>query len=709
MKLHFLTSLLLVTVFAGAEGTKPLPVPENFDRNAFLFGKAIDGKIYHSPRPSARFCEDLLANGTTEDIALVEKIIPAVLKAQITDPESPYYGAFKWELEMEAVEDLNAVQFLLFSLIPILLQHEEKLSDSLVADVRESIRMGLFNIAQVDVNFEYTNIVSKDITNTILGGELLDDPVIARRGYGKLERWMEFTDRSGGAYEFNSLPYTAVTLDVLHVLQTHTRSESARVNAKLLLARFALSAGLHIHTPTGRWAGPHSRAYHGSVTGNSGGYRIDRQELDSYKRWLETGALPSWLGTLTQDEVLPDWILETTGIDRGVGQSTYKTKDYAFGVATRDAANQAIRYIAWQSNVFTLHYTRPQMELPGSLYTRYILDDHWLGDFSPGEGRGAYGLIPDDGHFQGVQDRERAIALYCPTGLGGIEYHSSAKAVVALPRWNHRADEVWIGDKKVQKLPATIEPRSTVVIASGDVLLAVKPLKLTQLSENAPMRVKLMDDETLVLEMYNYDGPRKIFWELAHPSAFFKGHPRCGFYAEVASRNAYPSGADFARKVDQGTLTDLADPPATFDGTNDRKWQVEYRRDGRQLGIEVDLYDWFQPSKRWTQEGELGWPMLQSARALQSRSGKIEIDGVKLTTKSGEPAWLYVSPDRETIAAAYHGPDLSSLELDLPEGGVRIERLKKGLVVWQKEGVTVDTIGMVGNPEIRGNQLTDTN
>ncbi len=704
-RFHFLAPIFLITAIAAQTSKSPLPIPDNFDFEAYLFGKEIEGKIYHSPRPSARFCEDLLANGTAEDIALVEKIIPAVLTAQIADPDSPYYGAFKWELEMEAVEDLNAVEFLLFSLIPIILQHEDKLSDSLVADIRESIRMGLFNIASVDVNFEYTNIVSKDITNTILGGELLNDPEMAQRGYDKLERWMEFTDRSGGAYEFNSLPYTAVTLDVLHVLQTHTRNESARVNAKILLARFALSAGLHIHTPTGRWAGPHSRAYHGSVTGNSGGYRIDRQELESYNRWLATSALPNWLGALVEDETLPDWILETTDIDRGIGQSTYKTDQYALGVATRDASNQAIRYIAWQSNVFTLHYTRPQERLPGSLYTRYILDDHWLGDFSPGEGRGAYGLIPDDGHFQGVQDRERAIALYCPTGLGGIEYHSSAKAVVALPRWKSGLDEIWIGEKRVEQLPAPVEPGETVAIASGDALIAIKPLKLTQLSEDAPMRIKLMEDNTLVMEMYNYQGPRKIFWELAHPSAFFKGQPQCGFYAEIADRESYENGAAFARKVDQGTLIDIADPRATFNGENSRKWKVEYERDDRKLGIEVDLYDWFHPAKRWTHEGELGWPMLQSSRTLQSRSGRIEIDGVRLTTISGEAAWLYVSPNQEVVAAAYHGPTPSPLNLDLPNGSVRMERLAKGIVVWQKEGVSVDAIDLTGTPEIMGNVL----
>lgn len=685
----------------------PLPLPEDFDYEAYLIGKEVDGKVYHSPRRSVRLCEDLLRNGTEEDIANVEKIIPGILKAQITDPESPYYGAFKWELEMEAVEDLNAVQFLLFSLVPILIQYEEILPEGTAARIRESIRIGLINIANIDVNFEYTNIVLKDITNTILGGELLQDEQVAQRGYEKLEGWMAFTDQSGALFEYNSLPYTAVALDVLNRLQTLTCNERVRTQARILLSRIGLSAGLHIHGPTGRWAGPHSRAYHGSVTGEYGGYRLERLEKDSYDMWVETGQIPAWLGVLTREEELPDEVIETSGIHRGVGQSTYKAKNYALGVASRNASNQNIRYIAWQSNVFTLHYTRPGEEIPGSLYTRYILDDHWLGDFSPGEGRGSYGLLPDYGHFQGVQDKERAIGLYCQTGLGGIEYHSSAKAVVALPRWNDKKDAVWTGSTRVRQLPAKVPLGETVVVESGEIMIAIKPLTLTNLGQGEQIRLRVMEDDTLVLEMDNYRGSRKIFWELAWPGTFYQGQPQCGFYSEVADRSSYADGAAFAKVVDSGTVSDFADPKATYTGKESRIWHVEYERDGRKLGLEVDLYDWFRSAKRWNQNGDLGWPMLKSLRADQSKTGRIEVDGVTLETRKGQAAWLYVSPSGETVAAAYHGPEPSAFDLQLREGSVHLDSLEMGLVVWEKRGVSLETIGLKGEPRIMGNSIRE--
>ncbi|MBC9868086.1 MAG: hypothetical protein F7O42_09465 [Opitutae bacterium] len=711
MKYLQLRAIILAQILFGFSimqaARDPLPLPGDFDYEAYLIGKEVDGKVYHSPRRSARFCEDLLRNGTEEDIANVGKIIPGVLKAQITDPESPYFGAFKWELEMEAVEDLNAVQFLLFSLVPMLIQYEEILPEETAALMRESIRIGLINIANIDVNFEYTNIVLKDITNTILGGELLGEEQMAQRGYDKLEGWIAFTDESGTVFEYNSLPYTAVALDVLNRLQTLTNNEKVRTQARILLSRIGLSAGLHIHGPTGRWAGPHSRAYHGSVTGEYGGYRLERLEKDSYDMWVETGQIPAWLGLLTREEVLPDEVIETSGVHRGVGQSTYKTNHYAFGVASRNASNQNIRYIAWQSNVFTLHYTRPGETIPGSLYTRYILDDHWLGDFSPGEGRGSSGLIPDYGHFQGVQDKDRAIGLYCQTGLGGIEYHSSAKAVVALPRWNGNKDAVWIGSNRVGQLPAPVPLGTTVVLESGDIMMAIKPLTLTKLGQGEQIRLRVMEDDTLVLEMDNYRGPRKIFWELAWPGAFYQGQPQCGFYSEVANRSAYADGAEFAKVVESGTVRDMADPKATYTGKESRIWQVEYERNGRKLGLQVDLYDWFRPARRWNGNGELGWPMLKSSRAEQSKKGRIEVDGVTLKTRKGQTAWLYVSPSGETVAAAYHGSEPSAFDLQLEEGSVQLDSLKMGLVVWEKRGVSLETIGLKGEPRVVGNSIRE--
>ncbi|MFY0654952.1 MAG: hypothetical protein JXQ96_23175 [Cyclobacteriaceae bacterium] len=682
----------------------PLPLPESFDYEMYMVGKQVGGETFHGPRASARLCEKLLVNGTPEDLANVEKIIPGILYGQELDSTSPHYGGFRWEIEMEAVEDLNAVQFLLHSLIPIVIEHADKLKPETVEQLKESIRLGLLNISNVDVGLKYTNIVLKDVNNTCLGGELLGEEEIAQRGYNKFQRWMDFTNQSGGAYEYNSTPYTAVAIDVLHRLHKYVAHPPTKLKAKLMMSRIALGAALHMHEPTGRWAGPHGRAYHGSVVGKGGSYLLKEKEMESFQTWIDDGKVPSWLQGLMTADVTNDQIVETVGKKDGLATSTYKGKTYSFGVASRNLSNQANRYIAWQSNVFAIHYQRPDNPQAGSIYTRYLLNDHWLGYFSAGIGRGTSGLLPDEGNFQGVQDGNRAIGLYVPQSMGALDHYSSAKAIVAVARWDSAKDKVWVMDKEVASFPKIVEPESVVVIESGSILLAIKPFTISRLGKNDQVVLNTMEDGTLVLELYNYKGPAKTFWELAWPGEFYQGQPQNGFYSEVVERGDYESTGAFVKAVARGEVVDLADPRKTYSGEEERKWKVEYSRDGKTLGMEVDLFDWHKPVKRWNQNGEIDWPMLQSKYAIESASGLLNIGSVKLTCGK-EPAMLYVSPDEQTIVASYMGKSAAPFKLVYPIGELQIEEIQSGIIIWDKGKVTIESIGLVGNPLISGGDL----
>jgi hypothetical protein len=678
---------------------EPLSLPEDFDYELYMPAHTVDGKLFHSAKDAAEWCARLLENGTAEDIQHAEKIVPGLLSCQETDPASPHYGAFRWELETP-VEDLNAVEFVMFALIPMMIQQGHLLSPDVQEKLRGSIRMAMENIRNIDVHHKYTNIVIKDITNTCLGGELLNDPVIAQRGYDKLRAWMQFTDASGGNYEFNSPYYTYVAVNVMSTLNRFVKDEETRVRSEVVLGRISLSAFLHVHTPTGRLAGPHGRAYHHQVTGGG--------EAPWMKRWVDNGMAPSWVDGLVNDPTWPDQVTETSGRAEGIFATTYKTADYSFGVASRNMFNQDIVYIAWQSNVFTIHYKRPGKRQPGILYTRYVLDDKWLGDFSPGPGRGNTGLIPDVGHFQGVQDKERAIGLYIPRSLGGMERHHSAKAVIALPHWDPEADRLWIDGILAGPLPMQAGPTSVVVIESGDIFMAFRPFSLTDLGGNTgglPVTVKEYDGN-LMIELFNYRGPEKTFWELAWPGTFFQGHPQCGFYCEIASQKDYADGAAFGEKIVGGTFTDVSDPESTYSGTETRKWRVAYSREGRSLGLEVDLFDWFRSSKRWTEDGHVQPAMLDSKFARQDTSGTIRLGETELRWNGEGTAWLYRSPEGDKIAAAYHGPDPSSFILEDPSFSLQIPRVDCGIAVWENGEIRISALGMSEAPKIEGATLS---
>ena len=334
----------------------------------------------------------------------------------------------------------------------------------------------------------------------------------------------------------------------------------------------------------------------------------------------------------------------------------------------------------------------------GIIYSRYVLNEHWLGDFRPTPARSNMGLLFEEGQFHGVQLNNRAICLYAPRALGAWETSHSAKAVIAWHRLEH-VTGVWQNGEIVDTYPAPILPDSTVVVQSGTTLTAIRPLKNTDLGRNAPVHLVERNGH-LCLEIYNYKGPDKTFWEQAHPGSFYQGQPQCGFYAEIAEASDWTHPVDFSSAVASGTLTDQADPRVTYDDGVERHWTVEYSRDQKTIGIEIELMHW-QLKRRWTHKGDLGIPMLDSSVAKQSRSGTLEIGEAKL--RCGQhPAWLFSCPDTNTYVAAYHGPEAAPLTLYLPDGKVEIPSLTSGLIVWKEGKVTIRALDVPGEPTITG-------
>lgn len=671
--------------------TTPLKYPDTFNPNTQMIARPEGDKLYHAPRASFEWAAQLIANGHEEDLAQAEKTLEAALQFQETREDNPHRGNFLWEAEDEAVEDLNAVQFCLFHLLPMLIQHGTRLSSNIQNQCQNAVRLGLEEIAQIDVHPRYTNIVIKDITNTILGGEYLQDETYKTRGYEKFHRWMAYTDRSGCPYEFNSPTYAGVALRVLTRLVQISQNETIRVRADIMRSRIGLSAALHIHPATGRWAGPYSRAYRPTASGET------QPEIHQIREWLTTGILPKWLADALANRPETMSLVETADADQEIVLSTYHSPSFTLGVSTQELTSQANRFIAGQSNCFIAQHTTPD-DKTGVIYTRYVLNEHWLGDFRSTPARSNMGLLFDEGQFLGVNHNNRAICLYAPRNLGAWETCHSAKAVIA---WHHRehVNAVYLNGQNITTFPTPIPPNSTVVIQSGTTLTAIRPLTNTDLGQNAPMHL-IERDGHLCLEIYNYKGPEKTFWEQAHPGSFYKGQPQCGFYAELAESTDWDSPLAFANAVAEGTLTEQADPHLTYDEGSERNWSVSYTRNDQTLGIEIDLMAW-KLKRRWTHEGQLNTPMLLSPIAQQTRSGNIQIGDATLT--SGQhPAWLFASPGTNTYVAAYHGPEASPLTLTLPNGKVEIDSLASGLIIWRDNKVTLNALDMPTPPNITG-------
>ena len=89
--------------------------PLFYDPDVHLVAVTIDNGIFHTVWMSTEYAVALVENGSPLEIKRAEAVINAILDCQDMDARSPHYGNFKWEHEDLAVEDLNAVQFVLDS------------------------------------------------------------------------------------------------------------------------------------------------------------------------------------------------------------------------------------------------------------------------------------------------------------------------------------------------------------------------------------------------------------------------------------------------------------------------------------------------------------------------------------------------------------------------------------------------------------------
>lgn len=670
----------------------PKATPVYYDADVHLVANAIDNGVFHSAWQSAAYAVALVESGSREAIARAEAVIEAVLNCQDVDARSPHYGNFRWEHEDLAVEDLNAVQFVLIRFIPLLLSRSEDLSPALVERMKARIRLGLDAIRRIDVSPVYSNIVAQDIANSILGGELLRLPEYTRRGVAKLKRWLVVIDESGIPHEYNSPTYSFVCIEALSKIVEFAEHQEAALLARLIITRIGLSVALRLHPETGRLAPPHCRAYYPHLALEA------PPEEPAFSQMIAEGVLPAWLATVKRRTPLPRQVAETSDAGAGVVISSYLDDDFSLGVATQELATQSNRFISNQANVFSIHYQRDNQATPGVIFSRYLLNDKWLGDFRTTPSRSSDHVFRDEGSFRGLQSGARAIGLYTSRELDAWQRCTSAKAVLI---WNRAEDidEIWIDGAPVKDLPVDVPEGASIVIGCGKVYVLVRPLGRRRLGLEAPIRI-VKHRGALVIEMYNYRGPAKTFWELANPGAFFQGYVHNGFYTEVVSRRQYENGGAVHEAFAAGRITEALDDPRTFDGENQRNWRVSYSDGEDALGIEVDLMRW-RIQRRWANGETLGLPMLASPIALQNRSGQLEVGGARLQCGEGA-AWLLGLPEAELWVGAYHGPDAASFTLEVPDGEVQIETIEAGLVVWERGRVAIDALGLQAEPAVVG-------
>lgn len=117
-----------------------MKLPSEFDPYVNLIARQENNGIFHSVVESAALAESLMRDNSEDHAVIVEKIVAAVLDCQITDEDDPHFGNFLWEMESEVVEDLNAIEFMMFRLVPLQAEFSDRLTPATKDRLQVAIR-----------------------------------------------------------------------------------------------------------------------------------------------------------------------------------------------------------------------------------------------------------------------------------------------------------------------------------------------------------------------------------------------------------------------------------------------------------------------------------------------------------------------------------------------------------------------------------------
>ncbi len=687
---------------------------------------------FHDPRGTLAYAGVLLREGATEHVERAARAIRAVLALQETREQDAHRGNFRWMLEEEGVRDLNGVEFMLDGLNDLLRDHAGLIPGDLEAEMREAVALGLAEIDRLDVHPGYTNIALSDICNTVLGGETLGEDEYVDRGARRLDEWFEFTNRSGAPHEYNSPTYLAVDLARMAFLAEQTSDLDIALKARVAEERLWLHVATHYHPALAQLAGPHSRSYHDGWTGDGGYLKLilwrvlgdeTLRRQTPYARDREEGQTgvadatfhcPAYVERWLREKRYPFACDETTDSERELDISTYMTESYALGTASRSfGVGDPVE--VWESpNNVLLQFRRDAEPGYGTLFARYVIDDrgHGAGDASPREAED----WTDDGVFVGAQSHNRAVVAYGlrPRLRPTRSYKLSVNMLGAA------GADVRVGGAPVDPTAhsaITVRGGEAVCIAAGDVYVAIIPLEPSDMGSDAPIELHL-DGEKLTLDIYNYRGFAKQFWEhRSQAGPFYKGNIRSAFALEVAERGEHADLDAFASYIAVAMLADSAD--------DDYVREIAYGSGPRSIALRYSLWDMSPAGRRF--DGVDYQPPMGRAGALdgsgpqflQSRDSLVALGRARLLAGT-TPKWLVADDDAQHYVFVNPSDEQAPIWLETPDTVVECDALGFGRIELDDRtgAVLIEATGEIGTVRVRrdgnitlainGSDVTDT-
>jgi hypothetical protein len=655
----------------------------------------------------------LFREGTPKSIARADRIIRNLAAMQERRPQDAHYGNFRWYYEDAGVRDLNAVEFVLDTLNYIIRACADTLSAGTRDLIVEMIRLGLDEINRLDVHPSYTNIALSDICNSVLGGEAIGEPAYVERGARRLDEWFDFTNRSGAPHEYNSPTYLAVDIARMAVLANQTRDPDIALRARIAEERLWLQVAAHYHPQLAQLCGPHARSYRDGWAGAGGYLKLVLWKLlgdDALRRptpYFAKGREEGFIGVAETAHHCPAYVQEWLRAKRYPFESheltdaanvndltTYMTEAYALGTAAQSYGVGEPLEPSQQQNSILLYFHRDADPGYGVLSARYLSNE-----------RGTLASTADDlwdeGRFVGAQHRNRAIIAYgLVPRLRPVESYR-----MSLRMFDGGTSTAWVGERSVGQLPVTVEPGEPVVVDTGAVYVAMIPLQPSDMGSDAPIELSRIGGE-LVLDVYNYRGPAKSFWEYQSlGGAFYKGNVRNAAIIEIAARSDFPDAGAFRRHVASASVADSVD--------EDYGREIVYASGGSTLSLRYSLWDMSVIERKRdgmpyvAPMGRAGASDGTGPQWIQSRDALVALADAKLMA-GRTSKWLFADPDVGRYVFVNPSDETAPVWLETPRTIVECDEFAFGRIEIDERPamVTVEADGEIAPIRLRASPNT---
>ncbi len=458
--------------------------------------------------------------------------------------------------------ELYACEFLPMQFCSILKRYRSLLRSDSVERMKQYILGSLDHAAQgrIHVSMYNDNFAHMAAFTLLAAGELFDLPQYFAIGLEKLRDTTDMFRRCGQIMEYSSPVYTAVDTLVFAEMYNLIDDPVVRKMALKCEERMWIEVASLFHAPSGRMAGPISRAYTADTLGHPNittsllwmgfGDAVYINPLADYfppreNQFIHISEnallLPNcgWICNVPYH--IPDYLLElalhkqfpfeaafttecipsnalayleaddeytTYGGYRGFNY-TYMEEEYAMGTAKGQYHSGAMSdsfYITYKNIAAPKNITHSNV-----VFAKYIFNDkemekantyQYYGEAHPSGFR-------DEGRKFGIQHKNTSLVAYKPSNLER-ENVFSAKLSIYFPCHFFDKYLFYSEEKVITQLPyESVEPTS-ITVDIGLSFLHFRPLCLTDLSRKAAVKI-YRENKYIILSFYNYEGEATSF------------------------------------------------------------------------------------------------------------------------------------------------------------------------------------------------------